>query len=183
MKHFKNFKQYQPDTNEKKEIAEAIGAIFIKSDEGKDWYEVQTLFSKDSIKVCYDSDGVIRATSNDNSDHCISKMWPINMSVLEVENNAENRKVDSNGGWVVRNGKVQPRVLTLEEQSALADKEKQSRYSEAKLRMEPLIFASEIGALTQEEQQKLTVLKTYMVDLYRLDTSKPDSIIWPEIPN
>lgn len=183
MIHLKNFTQYTPKVTEDNEFLANLGAIFIRCEDGQDWYDAQVLFSQDTIKIVYNEDGIVTATSSDAQNHDVSRLFPADRSILEVKNDEYHQAVDSSGGWIVNNGKVERRVLTLQEKIDRVETEKQSRYSEAKLRIEPLVFASEIGALSKKEQQTLTALKTYMVSLYRLDTSKPDAIIWPEIPN
>ncbi|MEA7543924.1 hypothetical protein ONO12_28515, partial [Salmonella enterica subsp. enterica serovar Montevideo] len=36
-----------------------IGAYFLESEDGQDWYECQSLFSDDTAKIMYDPEGVI----------------------------------------------------------------------------------------------------------------------------
>lgn len=71
----KNFTQYIP------EYADLmIPALYFQSDEGEDWYFHRTRFSDDTLKVCYDSEGVIRSFGFD-----ASRLYPGGYSVAEVE--------------------------------------------------------------------------------------------------
>ena len=84
----KKFTLYSPEN------ADVPGAMYLKSEDGRDWYESQSLFSADTLKVAYDSNGIICGISKD-----VSVMWPVNMSVAEVPDSEENRKADSSGRW------------------------------------------------------------------------------------
>ncbi|EEV3327845.1 phage tail protein, partial [Escherichia coli] len=49
----KSFKLYTP------EKSDVPGAMYLKSEDGQDWYECQSLFSAETLKVVYNSAGVI----------------------------------------------------------------------------------------------------------------------------
>ncbi|WP_241612927.1 tail fiber assembly protein [Rosenbergiella epipactidis] len=183
MIHLKNFTQYTPEPTEKNKNLIDLGVIFIRSEDGKDWYDAQASFSLDTIKIIYNKEGIVTATSSDAQSHEVSRLFPTDRSIIEVENNEYHQGVDNSGGWIVNNGKIERRVLTLQNKIERAEAEKNRLYSEAKLRLEPLVFAGDLDSLTKKEEKLLNSLKAYMVSLYRLDTSKPDSIIWPELPN
>ncbi|EJF8280814.1 hypothetical protein ABK180_005487, partial [Escherichia coli] len=51
--HIKNFRQYTPEN------PDVPGAMYLKSEDGQDWYECQSLFSAETLKVVYNSAGVI----------------------------------------------------------------------------------------------------------------------------
>ncbi len=53
MKNIKNFKRYHPDSVDKKWLEHAVGAIFLISEDGQDWYECQKSFQPDTMKVEY----------------------------------------------------------------------------------------------------------------------------------
>lgn len=78
MKHFKNFQQYVP-------IEPLDNVMYLKSEYGQDWYDVQTQFSASSIKCSYNEAGDILAVDQD-----VSKIFPINASVLELAYLPEN---------------------------------------------------------------------------------------------
>ncbi|EDN4031398.1 DUF4376 domain-containing protein [Salmonella enterica] len=88
MQDIKNFTPYKPES------PVISGAAHIKSEDGRDWYECQKLFSPDTIKVEYDNNGVITCISRD-----ISGFWPVGKSVAEVPDTEENRRADISGRW------------------------------------------------------------------------------------
>ncbi|EFG1594853.1 DUF4376 domain-containing protein, partial [Escherichia coli] len=84
----KSFKLYTP------EKSDVPGAMYLKSVDGRDWYESQSLFAADTLKLVYDSNGIITSISKD-----VSMLWPVNQSVAEVADTEENRKADISGRW------------------------------------------------------------------------------------
>ncbi|ENC2999043.1 tail fiber assembly protein, partial [Escherichia coli] len=84
----KNLKHYTP------EKPDVPGAMYLKSEDGQDWYECQSLFSAETLKLVYDSNGIITSISKD-----VSMLWPVNQSVAEVADTEENRKADISGRW------------------------------------------------------------------------------------
>ncbi|EQB5303857.1 DUF4376 domain-containing protein, partial [Escherichia coli] len=57
----KSFKLYPP------EKPDVPGAMYLKSEDGQDWYECQSLFSAETLKLVYDSNGIITSISKDVS--------------------------------------------------------------------------------------------------------------------
>ncbi len=55
--HIKNFRQYTPEN------PDVPGAMYLKSEDGQDWYECQSLFSAETLKVVYNSARVITGIS------------------------------------------------------------------------------------------------------------------------
>ncbi|EGN5727663.1 DUF4376 domain-containing protein [Salmonella enterica] len=88
MQDIKNFTPYKPES------PVISGAAHLKSEDGRDWYECQKLFSPDTIKVEYDNNGIITCISRD-----VSGFWPVGKSVAEVPDTKENRRADISGRW------------------------------------------------------------------------------------
>lgn len=104
MQHLKNLKIYTPDDEDSLFLMNEHGAEFFICDDGRDWYKSQSDFLPDTLKVAYDEAGIIRCISND-----VSTIYPRDLSVVEVEITPENQDVDIMGGWVFKDGKIQPR--------------------------------------------------------------------------
>lgn len=89
MLYINKFKLYEPSSN-------AInGVLYLKSEDEKDWYEIQSQFSKDTLKVMFDDSGLIISSSRD-----VSSLFPLNCGVLEIDTKEDNL----NGSYVI-NGK------------------------------------------------------------------------------
>ncbi|HGJ5876246.1 MAG TPA: hypothetical protein ACHBX0_07430 [Arsenophonus sp.] len=79
MQDLKFFKRYHPELSDKKALKSSMGVIFLMSEEGRDWYKCQKTFQPDTMKIEYESNGVIRSIGYDISGCC-----PEGCSVAEV---------------------------------------------------------------------------------------------------
>lgn len=68
----KNFKAYEPSDKIK-------GVLYLKSEDGKDWYDCQKGFKDDTIKIMYDIEGRIISINTD-----ITTFFPIDSSMAEL---------------------------------------------------------------------------------------------------
>lgn len=169
----KNFTQYIP------EYADLmIPALYFQSEEGEDWYFHRTRFSTDTLKVCYDSEGVIRSFGFD-----ASRLYPGGYSVAEVEKKAVPEDISIDGSWMFDGSAIVPRTYSQAERVELADKKRLSFISDTVAEMSPLLDAVELGRATAEQSARLKALKNYRLDLLELDVSDPDNIVWPELKN
>lgn len=99
-----NFTLCAPDDDDLSKFGDyADGIQFLKSEDGIKWYEAQKEFLSDTLKIAYVTSGVIAAINYD-----ASKLFPINMSVIEVEALPENCTTENitNGSWKVDAGQV-----------------------------------------------------------------------------
>ncbi|MCU6214433.1 tail fiber assembly protein [Enterobacter bugandensis] len=81
----------------------ADGIQFLKSEDGIKWYDAQKEFSSTTLKIAYIASGLVAAINSD-----VSKLFPINMSVIEVDSLPENCTAENitNGSWKVDGGQV-----------------------------------------------------------------------------
>lgn len=90
MENFKNFKLTTPPTDVLVSVGNAEKIVlFLSSDSGLCWYEARKLFSDDTVKVQYDSAGIIRAVVDKpvperGNTYAASMLWPENASVAEI---------------------------------------------------------------------------------------------------
>ncbi|TBM02504.1 tail fiber assembly protein, partial [Hafnia paralvei] len=86
----RNFKVVAAPNNRQPTKRETdLGVIFLESQDGQDWYECQASFSDDTVKIMYDSTGVIMAVVDKpvpqrGNVYAVSMLWPVEMSVAEV---------------------------------------------------------------------------------------------------
>lgn len=159
------FSLYEPDEKE------AANILYLRDSAGNDWYEYQERFSDNTLKIAFTNDGVIRS-----ADYDVSKLWPIDMSVAEMDKNAIPDGFDINGTWVFDGQRIVPVPVDY---VALAELEKQRLLAEATAVIAPLQDAVDFGDATDEEAEKLTVWKKYRIMVNRVDTSNP---VWPATP-
>lgn len=172
---FKNFKSYVPITVPFE--LRRLNVLFLKSEDGYDWYECQKQFAKETMKITFDEAGVICGFSED-----VSALWPINLSVAEVTNNIMARRLDISGNWVFDGKTIVKRVLTVDELTSKAEKERQRKLEEASNKMRPLEYAVALNMQTKEEEERLVSLKEYYVLLSRIDMSTAYSSALPPMP-
>lgn len=90
----KNINTGLPKTPEQADLVKKYNIVLLFSEDGQDWYECQKRFSSDTIKVMYDSQGIIRCISKD-----VSMINPAGFSVAEVPDTTANRRADISGRW------------------------------------------------------------------------------------
>ncbi|EPI1316875.1 tail fiber assembly protein, partial [Salmonella enterica] len=119
--NIKNFRLIDAPVNRDKTQAEInIGAYFLESDDGQDWYECQSLFSDDTAKIMYDHEGVIWGVVNKpvpqrGNTYSVSMLWPVNMSVAEIDAADCPDDCRGDGTWLYQDGKVVQRGYSPEE--------------------------------------------------------------------
>lgn len=169
LKDYKNF------TISKQEIHPDIGlpVIYHEDEEGRDWYELQSTFNTDTIKIGYNADGVIVTASKD--------AWtiaPTGLSITEVWQLPDDFEL---GQFVISNGAVVRQMPDNSEIIVAAKERKRQLIEEVSLEIDVLKDAEELGDLTERETQRLAALKTYRVELMRVDISK-EGEVWPIKP-
>ncbi|HEC8642123.1 TPA: tail fiber assembly protein [Salmonella enterica subsp. enterica serovar Newport] len=181
----KNFRLIDAPVNRGKTQSEInIGAYFLESDDGQDWYECQSLFSDDTAKIMYDPEGVIWGVVNKpvpqrGNTYAVSMLWPVNMSVAEIDAADCPDDCRGDGMWLYQDGKVVQRAYSPEELRKKAEAEKVRRLAEAEAAIAPLARAVKRDIATDEEQKRLDAWELYSVLVSRVDTASPD---WPEKP-
>ncbi|CAH3780465.1 tail fiber assembly protein [Citrobacter freundii] len=189
MQFFKRFTRYHPVEGEQAELAEKHNVMFLRAEDGTDWYEAQKKFATDTMKLVIDDEGIIRSFSRD-----ITTLWPVDKSVAEVAFTTSFDDVWIDGGWQYRDGKVSPRVYTQAELVEQAERKKSSLLAEAMAAIAPLERAVKLDIATSDEIASLEVWERYSVMVNRVDTSKPEwptppdtskplEIVWPEVPD
>ncbi|EBX1233776.1 tail fiber assembly protein [Salmonella enterica subsp. enterica serovar Typhimurium] len=182
----KNFSLIDAPVNRGKTQAEInIGAYFLESEDGQDWYECQSLFSDDTAKIMYDPEGVIWGVVNKpvpqrGNTYAVSMLWPVNMSVAEIDAADCPDDCRGDGTWLYQDGKVVQRGYSPEELRKKAEAEKIRRLSEAESAIAPLARAVKLKIATDEEIKRLEAWELYSVMVNRVDTASPD---WPEVPD
>ncbi|RXK33024.1 phage tail protein [Arsenophonus endosymbiont of Bemisia tabaci Asia II 3] len=175
MQNIKNFKQYHPDSVDKKWLEYSVGAIFLIPEDGQDWYECQKLFQPDTMKVEYEADGVIRSMGYDISGFC-----PAGCSIAEVSE--WPKEAAANQKWCFLNGQVVPRIYTAAELMEQATHKRDDRLEQAAKIITPLQDTVDLDMATEAEKAALLAWKKYRVLLNRMDISTAPDVDWPESP-
>ncbi|EPA0114777.1 tail fiber assembly protein [Enterobacter ludwigii] len=152
------------------QIGEFTIANLVSAD-GLDWYESQSAFKAETLKIEFDERGIITRYSTD-----VSMLWPVNRSVAEVRLNQVPDGLNEKGEWMFDGKKIIPAPV---DQIANAEAKKADLMQAAAVAIAPLQDAVDLGIATENEVKLLSAWKMFRVSLNRVDTSRPD---WPELP-
>ena len=176
---------YPYEPVEKKLIEEAnfikentgMDVIFLRTEDGRLWHEMQFNYSTDKLKLVCDADGVIIMFSTD-----ATLLNPVNCAVVEIDVADVPKGLDTSQEWVYREGVIERREYTKEEYIQKARDELIYKLSEIAAVITPLQDAVDLGISTEYEENKLNELKRYRVMLNRVEISEAPIIDWPESP-
>ncbi|EBF7441801.1 tail fiber assembly protein [Salmonella enterica subsp. enterica serovar Muenchen] len=187
----KNFRLIDAPVNRDKTQAEInIGAYFLESDDGQDWYECQSLFSDDTAKIMYDHEGVIWGVVNKpvpqrGNTYSVSMLWPVNMSVAEIDAADCPDDCRGDGSWLYRDGKVLPVPVDYQ---AKAEATRQKLLNDANNVIKDWRTELTLGIISDENKATLILWMNYINVLKSLDlTGVSDeatftAIRWPALP-
>ncbi|OAE45773.1 hypothetical protein A7J58_12375 [Enterobacter cloacae] len=156
---YTNFRPHSPKNDEMPELN--IG--YLICDEGIDWYECQSNFSNETMKVGFDTKGVIRTYAKD-----VSMLWPVGLSVAEVALTELPEGFNHAGEWSFNGRAIIPREYTRDELLAQNEAKKQNLMALASSAIAPLQDAIDIGEATDTERALLAEWKSYRVKLNRM---------------
>lgn len=94
MMHLKNIRAQKAKTPEQLELTKRFNVIWLFSEDGKNWYDELKRLSPDTLKIAYNSDGVIHYVAKD-----ASAINPDGLSVVELPATTANRRADISGRW------------------------------------------------------------------------------------
>ncbi|EBR9639779.1 tail fiber assembly protein [Salmonella enterica subsp. enterica serovar Enteritidis] len=167
-----------------------IGAYFLESEDGQDWYECQSLFSDDTAKIMYDHEGVIWGVINKpvpqrGNTYAVSMLWPVNMSVAEIDAADCPDDCRGDGSWLYRDGKVLPVPVDYQ---AKAETTRQKLLNDADNAIKDWRTELTLGIISDENKAALILWMNYINVLKSLDlTDVSDeatftAIRWPALP-
>ncbi|HAB2603871.1 TPA_asm: tail fiber assembly protein [Salmonella enterica subsp. enterica serovar Enteritidis] len=189
--NIKNFRLIDAPVNRDKTQAEInIGAYFLKSDDGQDWYECQSLFSDDTAKIMYDHEGGIWGVINKpvpqrGNTYSVSMLWPVNMSVAEIDAADCPDDCRGDGSWLYRDGRVLPVPVDYQ---AKAETTRQKLLNDADNAIKDWRTELTLGIISDENKATLIMWMNYINVLKSLDlTGVSDgatftAIKWPALP-
>lgn len=177
MLHVKNISIGEPKTMADYQLSKHAGVMWLYSEDGQNWYEVQKHFRAETLKVAYAHDGGVACLSYD-----VSAINPIGLSVIEIENNTANRQIDLSGYWFFREGQ-----FVFNYQLKAEDKRKQL-LAEADRVFQDKHYDVCLGFISDEEKVQLRAWRDYIQALHNMDLSLVtdkqafDAIVWAEKP-
>ncbi|EFU4508196.1 tail fiber assembly protein [Salmonella enterica] len=194
MKKYQNIKNFRlindPVSRGKTQAEINIGAYFLESEDGQDWYKCQSLFSDDTAKIMYDPEGVIWGVVNQpvpqrGNTYAVSMLWPVNMSVAEIDAADCPDDCRGDGSWLYRDGKVLPVPVDYQ---AKAETTRQKLLNDADNAIKDWRTELTLGIISDENKAALILWMNYINVLKSLDlTDVSDeatftAIRWPALP-
>ncbi|NEG58181.1 tail fiber assembly protein [Pantoea agglomerans] len=169
----KNINPYTPEYYD-----QMPSCLYLKTEDGLDWYYHRLKFKPHTLKVCYGSDNIIRMASYDAERICP----PSGCSVSEVapENVPDN--FDDMGNWVFDGAGIIKRGYTTKELVTIAQVKKNRLMTAATSVISLLQDAADLEIATEDEVARLKAWKTYRVLLNRVDVTAGE-INWPDEPD
>ncbi|ECK5981060.1 tail fiber assembly protein [Salmonella enterica] len=194
MKKYQNIKNFRlidaPISRGETQSEINIGAYFLESEDGQDWYDCQSLFSDDTAKIMYDHEGVIWGVVNKpvpqrGNTYAVSMLWPVNMSVAEIDAADCPDDCRGDGSWLYRDGKVLPVPVDYQ---AKAEVTRQKLLNDANITIADWRTELALGEISDDDKASLTKWMSYIKVLKTLDlTGVSDettftAIRWPALP-
>ncbi|WP_272533992.1 tail fiber assembly protein [Providencia sp. PROV212] len=158
----KKFERYLPDTSHYSNI------VYLKNIDG-DWYQQQSMFSQNTVKILYDDEGIIASISND-----ISMLYPEGYYVLELD----EKTIINPDFHRVKNGEIYVYQSPKERVVSENKTKKQTLLREISDAITPLQDAVDLGIATDKEREQLIAWKEYRVQVNRVDVE--GSVDWSE---
>ncbi|TXE36452.1 tail fiber assembly protein [Serratia marcescens] len=170
MKLLKNLKQYTPD-----EPALGGAVAYLCDEDGNDWYEQQKEFSPDTVKIAYDSDGIIWAVSRD-----VSMLWPVNLSVAEIAEEKIPGELTDVGLWAFDGKSITPRKYSESERIKLVEEKKKQLLADANQKTQAWQTQLMLGMISDADKKLLITWMEYVQKIQALDGN--EVVKWPEPP-
>lgn len=188
MQHIKNFRKVEPTVKQLKLFKSDDGSIpvFLMSEDGQDWYESHKLFADDTIKILYDTDGVIRSVVDApvperGNIYAVSMFYPLNMSVAEISQADYPKECCIDGSWKFNGETVYQDVDIADAAILSANTAKCSTLAEKAITIIAAINASAaIGNPRDGDANNLTLAQQYLDTLRDVDLTA-ESPDWPPV--
>lgn len=144
-------------------------AAYLRDSEGRDWYDIQNFFHKDTWKVGYMSDGIIVTAAKD-----VSAMFPEGLSISEVDRIPEGFRVDLT--WEYKEGLISK--IPIDYKKLNQDK-KDSEIALARSKISDYQIFVDMDIADKDDIRNLKGWKTYFALIYKLNIDNP---VWPIRP-
>lgn len=178
MKTYKNFTRYTPE--------DALGGVmYLKDENDNDWYALQAEFASDTMKIAFDSTGLIIDAKKD-----VTTLVPLNLSVAELETDSlpSGFPGEATSRWEFDGKKVTEKPLTPEEWQAKAEQQRQNLLTAANASTADWRTELQLDVISEEDKVSLIKWMAYIKALKALDLSSVideaeySTVVWPVSP-
>lgn len=170
MQNIKNFSLVEPTPSQREAFKNGLVIIpyFLKSEDGRDWYECQRLFSDDTVKIAYDADGIIRSVVDvpvpqRGNVYAVSMLWPLNLSVAEIAVADYPETVVPDGTWKYDGDQIYQDTDIVDANTLAANTTLRDKYAlSAILAISAIQCSAAIGNPHVGDTDSLLALQQYM---------------------
>lgn len=192
MKKFENFKLTTKDTSDV--LVALVGGekkaiLFLTSEDGHCWYEARKEFSSDTVKIQYDSTGIIRAVVDKpapEGGYDASLLWPENASVAEIAVDDYPEGVTLDGTWRFDGTSVfRDSDLATERNLRINTRSRNKLAATAALNISTLQAGIDSDRSVDGDSDALTAWQNYLCDLRDMTTEQlqQSPVTFPSAPN
>ncbi|MEN3956271.1 tail fiber assembly protein [Enterobacter hormaechei subsp. hoffmannii] len=156
-----------------------MNIVFLKDENGNDWYQWLKALSKETLKVSFDPE----SKEIVHFSYDASAIFPVNQIVVEIspENVPEEFTAAGEkalgGAFLFDGGEIISAPIDFEAEAQL---KKLELLNQANNVIATLQDAIDFDMATEHEAESLTQWRKYRVLLNRVNTSEP---VWPEVPD
>lgn len=165
------FEQYFPEKNPLMGMMNWEALLYLRNENGEDWYYYRAEMRDDSFKICHTDAGKIVSCYKD-----AQSVWPFNLHLVEVDSVPEGFPVDSAvDGWDYVDGEIKP---TPVDPMIAINAEYNKRMLDAGNKIEELLDEQASG---EDVEVELSAWRVYRAKLRKLWLTP--TVVFPEVEN
>ncbi|WP_265100879.1 tail fiber assembly protein [Klebsiella aerogenes] len=187
MQNIKNFTLREPTRAELLKYDNPNGNVgFLISEDGRDWRDCRKLFADDTVKIMYDSCGVIRAVVDKpvperGNTYAVSLFFPVNKSVAEIAVADYPAGAKPDGTWKFDGEKVYQDRAVIDSNTLENNTRNRDRYMRIATQMITAIQCSAVvGNPRDGDAENLLALQQYVDELRDVDV-QVENPMWPSL--
>lgn len=165
------FEQYIPEKNPLLGMMNWDSLMYLRNEDGVDWYHYREGMGKDTFKICHTDEGKIVSCYVD-----ATMIWPFSLHVIEVDKVPDGFPVNSAiDGWDYLDGEIKP---TPVDPMIAVKAEFNKRMHNASQKIEELLDEQAAGEGVEVE---LSAWRVYRAKLRKLWLTP--TVVFPEVEN
>ncbi|AIT13866.1 TPA: tail fiber assembly protein [Salmonella enterica subsp. enterica serovar Enteritidis] len=175
-KVFRNFTMYHPEVTEENENIVNAGAIFLKDEEGRDWYNLAKEFAvkyEGATFLQVDKNGVVIAAHTDPT-----MFHPVGCDMVVTYDPPFNI-FETVGEWLFDGKEFTLNAPMMKE---IARERKEQALSIASTKVSVLRDTVDSGNATDEEKELFAKWRDYRIAVNRLDINLGSAMVVPPMP-
>ncbi|MCS2154703.1 tail fiber assembly protein [Scandinavium goeteborgense] len=188
MQNIKNFRKVEPTEKQRTLFKSDDGSIpvFLMSEDGMDWYESHKLFADDTIKIMYDSEGIIRSlvdapVPQRGNIYAVSMFYPLDMSVVEISQADYPAGCAIDGSWKYDGSSVYQNTDIVSSRRYQTNLHQRNKLAANAATAIAVIYASaDVGNSRDGDADNLTLAQQYLDALRDIDLTA-ESPDWPPV--